>query len=340
VRQGNKGLFVKAKLLVIFLLLMVAAATLPGSAQSEAVKLSRQGDNVQVDIGGKPFTTYSFDPKIAKAYLQPLQTASGIVVTRDYPVKNTLPVEHEHDHGFEPHQRPLYFGHGDVNGYSFWVEEIFANYYKDLKFKYGRMVFRKLDAMKSGPSSGSVRATFDLTGGSGEVLGQETQSFVFRGDGEARTIDCEFVIKAGAKPIVFGDSKEGTFAVRLNQSLDAPQGVMRNSEGGEGEAQVWGKRANWVNVDGLVDGKMVGVAIFDSPSSFRHPTYWHARGYGLLAANPFGLSYFLNDKKASGSYTLPPGNTVKFAYRVVVHDGDYKQARIADRYRAYEGEGR
>jgi hypothetical protein len=304
-------------------------------AQTQPVKLSRQGNAVQVEIGGKPFTTYYFGPQVSKSYMQPLVTASGVVVTRDYPVGDKLPVEHVHDKGFEPHQRGLYFGHGDINGSSFWVEELFAQYYKDLKFKYGRMVFRSVNVM-SGGSTGAIKATFDLKGGSGEDLGEQTQSFLFRGDADARIIDCEFVIKAGAKPLVFGDSKEGTFAVRLNPELDAPQGVMHDSEGRQGESQIWGKRANWVDVSGLVDGKMVGVAILDGPGSFRHPTYWHARGYGLLAANPFGLSYFLNDKKADGSYTLPAGQSVKFAYRVVIHDGDYKQARIAERYSEYE----
>jgi hypothetical protein len=336
---------VKSKSLFLLVVLgLCLIGVFPGSAQggrdpfkkAGAVKLTREGDTVTVQVGGKPFATYYFDPNVAKSYLQPLRTGSGIVVTRDFPVRDIVPAEHEQDRGLEPHQRPLYFGHGNINGYSFWVEQAFAKYYGDLRFKYGRMVFRKLDSLQSGGDSGSLRATFDLEGGKGEVLGQEVQSFTFRGDGEARTIDCEFVIKAGKQPLMFGDSKEGTFAVRLNPALDAPQGVMRDSEGREGEAQIWGKRANWVNVDGRVDGKMVGVAIFDSPASFRHPTYWHARGYGLLAANPFGLSYFLNDKKASGSYTLAAGKTVKFAYRVVVHEGDYRQARISERYRDYE----
>jgi hypothetical protein len=148
-------------------------------------------------------------------------------------------------------------------------------------------------------------------------------------------IDAEIIIRANHGPVKFGDTKEGTFALRLAPELDAPTGQMVDSKGRQGEAQIWGKRADWVNVDGVIDGQTLGVAIFDSPKSFRHPTYWHARGYGLLAANPFGLSFFLRDPKQNGSYTLPAGKSIHFQYRVFIHDGNYKQAHVAEQYTRY-----
>jgi Family of unknown function (DUF6807) len=87
-----------------------------------------------------------------------------------------------------------------------------------------------------------------------------------------------------------------------------------------------------------VDGQEVGIAIFDSPRSFRHPTYWHARAYGLFAANPFGLREFTNDPSQDGSYTIPAGKSLMFRYRVLIHQGDYKQAQIARAYRRYADE--
>jgi hypothetical protein len=329
---------VKAKHFSLSLVsLSLAAIVSMGYGQTEAVKLIKEGYTVKVAIGGKDFTTYHFDPRIAKAYLQPLQAANGVAVTRDFPVSNTIPPGHEQDHGFEPHQRPLDFAHGNIDGYNFWAEEVFAKYYgHELPPKFGHMVFRRLDEVRSGSSSGTVRATFDLVGGASDVLGQETQTFTFSGDSDTRTVDCQFVIHAGAKAIKFGDSKEGTFGVRLAPQLNAPRGAMVDSEGRHGESEIWGKRANWVNVDGTIDDQTVGVAVFDSPKSFRHPTYWHARGYGLLAANPFGLSFFLNDPKQDGSYTLTRGQSVQFSYRVVIHEGDYRRARIPDKYREYE----
>jgi hypothetical protein len=307
-----------------------------GLCQSEPVNVTRNGDTIQVTIANKPFTTYHFDPKIAKAYLQPLRDARGIVVTRSFPMGDTVPVAHQHDRSLEPHQRPMYFGHGNINGYDFWGEQVFAKYYGPSdKSQYGRMVFRKVDEMRGGPSSGTLRATFDLVGPDRKAFAQEIQQFTFRGDKRTRMIDAQITIRANHGPVKFGDTKEGTFALRLAPELDAPTGQMVDSKGRHGEAEIWGKRADWVNVDGVIDGQALGVAIFDSPKSFRHPTYWHARGYGLLAANPFGLSFFLRDPKQNGSYILPAGKSIRFQYRVFIHDGNYKQAHVAEQYAHY-----
>ncbi len=307
-----------------------------GRGQSEPVSFTRQGDTIQVAIGNKPFTTYHFDPKTAKAYLQPLRDANGIVVTRGFPIGDTIPVAHQHDASVEPHQRAMYFGHGNINGYDFWSEEVFAKYYgHGDTSRWGRMVFRNIDEMRGGTSSGTIRATFDLEGPDHQPFAQETQEFTFRGDKSSRSIDCQIVIHANHGPVKFGDTKEGTFAIRLAPELDAPTGKMVDSKGGQDEAQIWGKRADWVNVDGVIHGQTLGVAIFDNPKSFRHPTYWHARGYGLLAANPFGLSFFYRDPKQNGSYTVPAGKSINFQYRVFIHDGNYKQANVAEQYNRY-----
>ncbi len=323
-------------LTLLFVCGAIAILSLPAGAEAEPVSFTRQGDTILVAIGGKPFTVYHFDPNTAKAYLQPLRNAGGVVVTRGFPIGDTIPVAHQHDPSIEPHQRAMYFGHGNINGYDFWSEEVFAKYYgHGHASNWGRMVFRKIDEMSGGPSSGTIRATFDLEGPDHKPFAQETQRFTFSGDKGSRSIDCQIVIDANHGPVKFGDTKEGTFAIRLAPKLDAPTGTMVDSKGGQGEAQIWGKRADWVNVDGVIDGQTLGVAVFDSPKSFRHPTYWHARGYGLLAANPFGLSFFLHDPKKDGSYTVPAGKSINFQYRVFIHNGNYKQAHVAEQYSQY-----
>jgi hypothetical protein len=314
----------------------MALLTLPGRAQQEPVSFQQQGQRVQVVIGGKPFTTYSFDPKIAKAFLQPLRDANGVIITRGFPTANTVPSGHEHDSSIEPHQRDMYFGHGSINGYDFWSEEAFSRFYgSSHPSNFGRMVFRKIEEMHGGPTSGTIRAVFDLEGPDHKPFAEEVQQYTFSGNSNSRVIDCVFTFRATHGPVKFGDTKEGTFALRLAPQLDAPTGTMVSSEGGMGEPQIWGKRANWVDVDGVIDGQALGVAVFDSPKSFRHPTYWHARGYGLLSANPFGLSFFLRDAHQDGSYTTPAGKSIQFRYRVFIHDGNYKQAQVADQYSKY-----
>jgi hypothetical protein len=164
--MGRKRGEPKSKIVMTVLMLVgLAPAALPVHSQSEVVSFTRQGDTIQVAIGGKPFTIYNFDPKTAKAYLQPLRNASGVIVTRGFPIGHTIPAEHEHDQNLEPHQRAMYFAHGDINGFNFWSEEVFSKYYgHEYHSAFGRMVFRKIEEVRGGPLFGTIRATFDLEG--------------------------------------------------------------------------------------------------------------------------------------------------------------------------------
>ena len=308
------------------------------AAAQQSVEVVRQKDQVDVAIGGKPFTTYYLDETVAKPYLMPLRSAQGTIVTRGYPVGNKVPPGSEHDRSFEPHQRPLYFAHGNIDGLDFWGEEVFAKYFNDHgKQAYGHMALQKIDEAKGG-ESGVIKAEFSLLGPSGRVIGEETQAFTFRGDDHTRIIDCEFTVRATHGPLTFGDSKEGTFGIRVAKELNSPPSRMVNSLGAEGEKAIWGKPADWVNYDGKVEGEDVGIAVLDHPKSFHHPTTWHARGYGLFAANPFGLRDFTRDANQDGSWTIPEHKSLTFRYRVIIHHGDYREAHIAEAYQKYAAE--
>jgi hypothetical protein len=300
----------------------------------EAVELLRKGDRVDVLMAGRPFTTYFFTADVAKPYFQPLRSAQGTILTRDFPVGNTVPPEHLKDRSLEPHQRPMFFGHGNIDGIDFWGEAVFPLYSDDTVF--GRTVFKKLEEVRGGADSGVLQANFELTGPRGRVVADEIQSFVFRGDPNNRWVDCEITLVANhGSDVTLGDTKEGTFGIRLAKELNSPPGRMVNSAGAEGEKGIWGKRADWVDVDGTVGGEDLGIAVFDSPTSFRHPTYWHVRAYGLLAANPFGWREFYNDPQKDGSWTIQQSKRLKFRYRVFIHHGDYRQAKVANAYQAY-----
>ena len=134
-----------------------------------------------------------------------------------------------------------------------------------------------------------------------------------------------------------GDTKEGTFAIRVVNGLTEPGLKMLNSEGKVGEDEIWGKRANWVDYSGEVDGESLGIAIFDNPANIKHPTYWHARDYGLFAVNPFGEHDFYKDPKRDGSVTIATGKSLTFRYRVLIHHGDAAEAHVAEAYNALRG---
>ena len=302
--------------------LAVLALALPLAAQ---VKISRQPDRVLVEIDGRPYTAFYLAPGGNKPYVHPLSTASGIVVTRHFPME-TFPGETK-DH---PHHRGLFFSHGDVNGYNFWATEPGTD-----STKSGRMVVKNIEKAEGGRTIGTIRAVFDAQDPQGKAIMTETRTITFHTDPRLRIIDYEVQIDALDR-LVFGDTKEGTFGIRLATSMTEDKGGrMVNAEGKETEKNVWGKRSPWVDYYGTVDGQTVGVAIFDHPGNPRHPTYWHARAYGLFAANPFGASDFTGDKLQDGSMTVEAGKTVRFRYRVVIHPGDSRAADVGELYRDY-----
>ena len=307
----------------------------------EAVKLQKQTDSVEVLIGGKPFTTYYFGPKSPKPYMSPLRSAQGTVVTRGFPMRTDIPGE-AHDH---PHHRALFFAHGNINGIDFWGEaqstkaQQTANgvYYPTSgELPTGKTVFRKLDEVKSSGHHGTVKAEFELVGPDGKAIGDESQEYIFSGDDSARIIDCSFTLTADkGVPLKMGDTKEGTFAIRVVRGLSKPGVKMLNSDGKVGEDEIWGKRANWVDYSGDVDGESLGIAIFDNPANIKHPTYWHARDYGLFAVNPFGEHDFYHDPKRDGSVTIAKGDSLTLRYRVLIHHGNAEQAHVAAAYSRY-----
>jgi len=333
VARSTARLGVRFGMAGLALLALIGFGSAPLNAAA-SVELKRNGDQIDILIGGHPFTTYYFGATTAKPYLFPLRSAQGTVVTRGFPMASDIPGE-DHD---EPHQRAMYFAHGDINGYDFWGEAEFPRWSRHSASTFGSTVFRELNEMRGGPDSGTLRAEFDLVTSDGQVIAAETQAYGFRGDEHARIIDCEFTIHANHGPVKIGDTKEGTFAIRVVKALESPPGRMVNSYGARGEKEVWGKRADWVDYYGNVSGEDVGIAIFDGPKNLRHPTYWHARHYGLLAANPFGLKEFLHGRRQDGSCVIADRGSLTLRYRVFIHHGDFHEAKVADSYKQYAAE--
>ncbi len=308
---------------LLVLVLVFVAALAAGAA--DAVQLKRDGDKVDVTVNGQPFTTLYFGADSPKPYLHPLRTASGKVVSRGYPMIKDDPEEIRTKYQDHPHHRGLFYAHGDVNGVDFWAEG---------KTK-GRIVFKSLDEVKSG-KDGRLTATFDWVTADGKKVLTETKKLVFSGDKNLRIVDVEEILHAGAQPAKLGDTKEGTFAIRVAAPLAPKNGSSWvNSEGATNEKEIWGKRARWIDYYGNVGGETVGIAIFDNPSNPKHPTYWHSRAYGLFAVNPFGEHDYYNDKTRDGSMTIPADGRLTFRYRVVIHPGDVKSANIAELYKKY-----
>src|SRR6185436_4855778 len=220
---------------------------------------------------------------------------------------------------------------GAVNGVDFWAEGE----------KSGKIVHQEFLEIKDGAKMGVLRSANHWVAPGGEVVLTDEQLFrVHARPNNERLFDFEVTLMANEKDVVLGDTKEGSMAVRLNEVMrlthgkEAGTGHIVQSTGVR-DGATWGKRAEWCDYYGPVEGQVVGIAIFDHPSNPAHPTWWHVRDYGLFAANPFGVHDFEKKSPGTGNLTIPKGKSVTFKYRFYMHEGDEVQAKVAARYQDY-----
>jgi hypothetical protein len=294
-------------------------------ATPNGVVFNKGDDRIDVVIAGKPFTTYYYAANLPRPFFHPLRTADGKVVTRGFPMVTDAPAEsQDRDH---PHHRSCWFTFGDVDGVDYWGEGAKVQ---------GRIVNRSVDKMEGGEKKGVLAATMDWLDNTGRKILVQKQEVIFHGDASRRYMDYTIVLTPAERDVTFRDTKEGMFAVRLATPLKEKNGgVITNSKGAVGMKDCWGKSAEWVDYSGQLDGSKVGVTIMDHPGSFRHPTTWHVRDYGLFAANPFGLRDFTGDKAKDGSHVIATGKNITFRYRILIHPGNLQEAKVADEYGKY-----
>jgi hypothetical protein len=284
------------------------------------VDLIRQDGQIQVDIGGETFTRYHYGEDVPRPVLYPIIGPFGKGVTRPYPMEIV-----DNDHTDHPHHRSVWVAWGDVNDSDNWSEEEHA----------GRVVHRKLESCHGGPVFGQICSINDWVSAEEEKLMEDRMTYRFYNlPGGVRFVDMEVEFTATEGPVRFGDTKEGGIcSVRVAAPMEVDRGGrIENSFGGVDEPETWGKRAHWCDYNGVVGDRHVGIAIFDHPSNFRHPTYWHVRNYGLMTANPFGLSYFRDPEPVDGSHSLDEGESMVFRYGVYVHAGDAEEGGVGARY--------
>jgi hypothetical protein len=282
------------------------------------VSFKEKPDKIEIEINGRPFTTFHYGSDWPKPFLHPLRDASGLAVTRGFPLETNAGESNDHHW-----HRGLWFAHGDINGVDFW-RETSGDPDKDRKLPLpiGRIVSKSLPKTQGG-KQGTLIAEFDLVAPDKKVLGTLRLSFTFSRLAEHNIVDVQAIISADHNSsLKMGDTEEGLLGFRFADAFKQDRGAsLRNSEGLKGTENIWGKRARWVDYSTELNGRRLGVTILDHPSNPKHPTFWHARGYGLNAANPFGEHDFFNDKTRDGSVTIPDKGQLTFRYRVLIHQG-------------------
>jgi hypothetical protein len=305
-----------------FIVPILAANLLAGASlaktNTKLVTLEKGDLAVTIKVKGKLFTNYVYaDPKRAKPILYPVIGPNELPMTRRYPIEEAASGEAK-DH---PHHASLWYTHGEVNGISFW------HVGKDT----GEIVHEKF--LKLEDNVISTRNKW--VGPKGKIVCRDERTLTFWAEGKDRAIDVSIKLIADNGDVTFGDTKEGSMGIRSNPVLrlkgEVAKGKAINNEGVEGKA-IWGKRAAWVSYWAPFKEGITGFSIFDHPTNLRHPTWWHARDYGLVAANPFGIHNFERKPKGTGDLKILKGSDVTFRYRFLFHEGDAKTANIAARY--------
>jgi hypothetical protein len=309
---------------------ILIAAVLNAACRAPAgdVQLACHADRIDVTIDGEPFTSYAWAGH-CKPILFPVRGPGGLALTRSWPLADDVAGE-AHDH---PHHESVWFTHGSVDGIDFWRSPDAAE----------RRVTGRIEHLGIDRAERDVIETRSRwVGPDGTIVCTDTRRLVFAGDTASRSIDYAITIHADHGPVTFGDTKEGSMGMRLPTPLQlrdadgshGAAGRCMNSAGDRG-ADVWGKRARWVTFWGPVAGRTVGVSMLDHPGNLRHPTHWHAREYGLVAANPFGVHDFTGAAPGTGDHTIPAGGTLALRYLLVFHEGDPQAAGIDDVWRRW-----
>jgi hypothetical protein len=272
-----------------------------------------------------------------KPVLYPLRTSRGTLITRGWPL-DPRPGERI-DH---PHHVGLWFNYGNVNGLDFWNNSTAIPAAK--KSGYGTIKHVAVNKIKADDDQAELEVTKYWQQPDGTNLLREDTRYVFTGKGNERGIELITKLTALKKDVSFEDNKEGLIGIRIARELEHPSdkpeiftdangiatgvakmnnegvsGKYRSSEGIEGD-EVWGTRAKWVNLNGKIGNELISLVILDHAKNVGYPTYWHARGYGLFAANPLGQKEFSKGTEILG-YKLKAGQSVIFRYQVLINSG-------------------
>ena len=302
--------------------------------QPAKVAIAKRENKIDVLLDDELFTTFDY-AKYDKPILYPIYSPGQIAMTRDWPMKKDAEGE-SHDH---PHHKSMWIAH-EIDGVDFWAESA------------GVIKTEMVETDFSGQPGNVFRATSNWvrkTDGKNDskTLLTDQTTYWFGGDESSRWINCLVEFRATHGDFQFDDTKEGLFAIRTHPDLrltaKPKSGVKEvfgksiNSEGIAGK-DVWGKPAKWMLYYGPVDGQPVSIAMYDHPSNIRHPTTWHARDYGLVTANPFGMHHFLGKEKGSGAFKVKSGDSLQLRYRVEFFKGIATKELVEERFQAFAEE--
>jgi hypothetical protein len=326
----------KRALFLIVLLLLGASINAKKSTPVQLVE-NKTNKSVDVLVDGKLFTSYIQPQGVKKPVLWPVISPAGNAVTRNFPLAQKAGERVDH-----PHHIGIWLNYGDVNGLDFWNNSTAIP--ADKASGYGTIIQKSIDKIKNGKNAAELSVSADWVDINNNKLLDEKTVFRFMAAADLRVIDRSTTLTAVNGEVKFTDNKEGVYAIRVASELELPAagpaqltdahgnvtkvdkpdlskvtGDYLSSEGITGE-KVWGTRGKWMQLSGKINGENVSVIMLDHPENPGYPTYWHARGYGLFAANTLGQKALSNGKDEL-NFSLQKGKSVTFRYRIIINSG-------------------
>lgn len=303
--------------------------------RADGFSISRQESQVTIQYDGNLVTKYHYrDADARKPYLWPAIGPKGKSMTRAFPMATVDGEQHDH-----PHHRGVWFGHQGVGGADTWLEAASKNVEGKKQEVFlaslgtiAQTAFTEISASKD---HAVIRSTNNYLNSAGKQLMADERSMIFHMTNSQLVLDFDITLLGKYGDVELQDMKDAGLNVRVptSMSLTDGKGHIINSVG-DRDGDTWSKAADWVDYHGPVEGEHLGIAFLNHPSSFRHPTRWHVRDYGLFTANAFG-QHSLDESAESGTFTLKEGESVQLRHRIIFHEGDEKAAKIAEAYKAY-----
>jgi hypothetical protein len=318
--------------------LPVVAGWIGPAASCEAARFEvrETPHGAEVTVAGEPFATYVID-QANKPILWPVHGPDGAEMTRAYPMRDD-PAEPagQRDH---VHQRGITFGHEHLGGDTWTERATFGSSADSPRVKaLGSIRHRRFLSLEGGDEAAVVTSLCDVVDAAGTPRLTEVRRMTFREEAGSRLIDIDQDLVAVGSNVEVGDRKDAGLSIRVptTMAVDSRQGGRLVNSEGQADLEAWSRPARWVDYHGppTAGGPTVGVAMLDHPSSFRHPTRWHVRTYGLFTANPFASRAFHKDLP-DVSFSLAPGEAIRLRHRFVLHAGDEKAADIEGHWNRY-----
>jgi len=278
------------------------AALLPAVAGTAQIAFQERPGELVITASGQPLATYVYaDKEITRPYFAHVHVPSGVQITRHHP-----PIEGQDltDHAtFHP---GIWLAFGDINGQDFWR----------IKAPVRHIKFVQPPRAAGATGTFVVENSYRRADKPDQVVCHEICRYTIKAQEDGYLLVSDSVFWA-PEAFAFGDQEEMGLGVRVATPISVKSGGhMLDAAGRVDEKEIWSKSSAWCDYSGTIGGHQVGILLMPDPANFR-PARFHARDYGLLAANPFGQKVF--GAAQESRVTVQPGELFRLRFGVLLH---------------------